>query len=96
MLTKIDVCNNDLTIPRYDNPLFNRNGESITLADVDAKEFRGGYALQDVEITQQLKEYSREGFNDMFVADGKHNIQEEYKTVFRDWIGSTKLNTVHG
>lgn len=96
MLTKIDVCNNFLNIPKYDNPLYHRNDESISLADVDVTEFKGGYALQDVEITQRLKDYSREGFRDIFIADGKHGIQEEYKTVFRDWIGSTKLNTVHG
>jgi len=96
MLTKIDVCNNELNIPKYDNPLFKRCGESIDLSDVDVAEFKGGYALQDKDITKKLKEYTKDGLTDIFVADGKHFIQEEYKTVFRDWIGSTKLNTVHG
>ena len=96
MLTKINVCNNELNIPRYDNPLFLRCGESVDIREVDAAEFKGGYALQDPLITSKLIEYCRNAFQDIFVADGKHNIQQEYKEVFRDWINSSKLNQIHG
>lgn len=96
MLTKIDVCNNELNIPKYDNPLFKSNGRSIDLSDADVSEFKGGYALQDEEITAKLKEYARDAFQDIFVADGKHPIQQEYVDTFKKWIDSAKLNAIHG
>lgn len=65
---------------------------------IDLSKFKGGYAIKDAEISQQLADYAKNkiDWDAAFPADGKHSIQQEYKETFKSWIQSTKLNTVEG
>lgn len=101
MIEKINHPNNLTNIgDEYTNPyMFDSASvdKIITADDCTAQDLKGGYAIQDKHITLELVDYMKSTYWDnFFINDGKHNIQEEYKETFRNWITSSKLNKISG
>jgi len=99
MIEKIDYPNNNIEIAGYNNPYLRRGGvlHDFDLSHITAEQVKGGYAIQDPYITAELEDYVKStSWEDFFVANGKHPIQEEYKSTFREWIESSQLNSIQG
>ena len=69
----------------------------LTINDVNPQDIKGGFAIQDPEITQYLSDkLSAYDWNSFLVNDGKlSDTQEEYKSTFRHWIENSKNNTIN-
>jgi hypothetical protein len=69
-----------------------------SLLNIDLSELKGGFAIQDPEITNKLSNFlSQYDWSSFLKNDGKlPDIQTEYKDTFRSWIKNSKLNYIAG
>lgn len=68
------------------------------LLNIDMSTLKGGFAIQDPEITANLSDFlSQYDWKSFLKNDGKLlDTQEEYKHTFRNWIKNSKLNKIVG
>lgn len=66
--------------------------------DIELEKVKGAFAIQDKQITNELKEFciSTYEWKDLFVNNGVHPIQEQYKETFYNWIQGSKINYIDG
>ena len=65
---------------------------------IELEKVKGAFAIQDKQITNELKEFciSTYEWKDLFVNNGVHPIQEQYKETFYNWIQGSKINHIDG
>lgn len=97
MIKIVEYPDNGLNIPGYQNPLEESYDKCIDVSHITAEDVKGGYAIQDPYITAELVDYMKSTiWNNFFVSNGVHSIQQEYKDTFRKWASSSQLNTIKG
>ncbi len=58
----------------------------------------GGYAIQDPEITRELKDFCENTYEwqEFFAANGVTDHRERFIETFKKWIGKTEINSIKG
>lgn len=66
--------------------------------DIDIEKVKGAFAIQDPDITAELTDFCKSTYEwkDLFVNNGVHPIQQQYKQTFYKWIKDSEHNNING